>query len=242
MWTTKILAGALVASALTVSQANATVLYNAVTDFSLASNPNGAWSYGYGTAGTSFTAMQNSFTGGFIGNPNFRYWQSSAPVAHTPLVAANTGGTTISFSTLISPNDVLLIHPGNQTDVIVRWTAPSAGYYQYSGLFQLLDRSPSGVIAQVFTNNLLTFSANLTGPGANTGTLTPGQSVAFGGAANLNAGDTLLFAVNRQGNFSNDSTGLKVNISVPEPSTIALIAMALLSMFGFGMMRRRADA
>jgi predicted transporter len=66
--------------------------------------------------------------------------------------------------------------------------------------------------------------------------------VAFGGAANLNAGDTLLFAVNRQGNFSNDSTGLKVNISVPEPSTIALIAMALLSMFGFGMMRRRADA
>jgi hypothetical protein len=28
----------------------------------------------------------------------------------------------------------------------------------------------------------------------------------------------------------------------PEPSTIALIAMALLSMFGFGMMRRRADA
>ena len=30
--------------------------------------------------------------------------------------------------------------------------------------------------------------------------------------------------------------------SVPEPSTIALIAMALLSMFGFGMMRRRAEA
>jgi hypothetical protein len=29
---------------------------------------------------------------------------------------------------------------------------------------------------------------------------------------------------------------------VPEPSTIALIAMALLSMFGFGMMRRRAEA
>jgi hypothetical protein len=30
--------------------------------------------------------------------------------------------------------------------------------------------------------------------------------------------------------------------TVPEPSTIALIAMALLSMFGLGMMRRRAEA
>jgi hypothetical protein len=29
---------------------------------------------------------------------------------------------------------------------------------------------------------------------------------------------------------------------VPEPSTLALFAMALLSMLGFGMMRRRADA
>jgi hypothetical protein len=29
---------------------------------------------------------------------------------------------------------------------------------------------------------------------------------------------------------------------VPEPSTIALIAMAMLSLFGFGMMRRRAEA
>jgi hypothetical protein len=30
--------------------------------------------------------------------------------------------------------------------------------------------------------------------------------------------------------------------SVPEPSTIALIAMALLSLFSFGLMRRRAEA
>lgn len=30
--------------------------------------------------------------------------------------------------------------------------------------------------------------------------------------------------------------------TVPEPSTVALMAMALLSLFGFGMMRRRAEA
>lgn len=42
---------------------------------------------------------------------------------------------------------------------------------------------------------------------------------------------------NNIGNLLDD-----VNLSVPEPSTIALIAMAMLSMFGFGLMRRRAEA
>lgn len=36
--------------------------------------------------------------------------------------------------------------------------------------------------------------------------------------------------------------GFTVGRPVPEPSTIALIAMALLSMFGFGAMRKRAEA
>jgi hypothetical protein len=54
------------------------------------------------------------------------------------------------------------------------------------------------------------------------------------------AGGKLIFSQrgpsNQQGNLLDD-----VNLSVPEPSTITLIAMALLSMFGLGMMRRRAE-
>lgn len=42
---------------------------------------------------------------------------------------------------------------------------------------------------------------------------------------------------NNQGNLLDN-----VNLSVPEPSTIALIGMALLSLFSFGMMRRRTEA
>jgi len=42
---------------------------------------------------------------------------------------------------------------------------------------------------------------------------------------------------NQQGNLLDD-----VTLSVPEPTTLAMVAFTLLSMFGFGWMRRRADA
>ena len=44
------------------------------------------------------------------------------------------------------------------------------------------------------------------------------------------------------GTYSGTISAPNGTATVPEPSTIALIAMALLSLFGFGMMRRRADA
>ena len=43
------------------------------------------------------------------------------------------------------------------------------------------------------------------------------------------------------GQLSQGDVVVHMNV-VPEPSTFALIAMAMLSMFGFGMMRRRAEA
>lgn len=42
--------------------------------------------------------------------------------------------------------------------------------------------------------------------------------------------------------FADNCTTTAVVAGVPEPSTIALIGAALLSLFGFGMMRRRAEA
>jgi hypothetical protein len=108
---------------------------------------------------------------------------------------------------------VLGIHPGENTDVIVQWTAPASGTYTYSGSFALLDDNPSGVIGEVFENHTSLFSGVLTGPPANLTTLTPGGSESFGGTVTLNAGDALSFAVNNDGDFFNDSTALAATIT-----------------------------
>lgn len=75
---------------------------------------------------------------------------------------------------------------------------------------------------------------------------TGGQANAPGQAFNFTATTTqfVLFEVlttDAPLNYS-PTIGQVVFESVPEPSTIALFAMALLSLFGFGLMRRRAEA
>src|SRR5208337_396767 len=102
---------------------------------------------------------------------------------------------------------------------------------------ELLDTHPTGVIGQVFENATELYSRTLTGPGANQSTMTPGESETFGGTVSLLAGQTLTFAVNKDGNYDNDSTGLIATItsngltatipsSIPEPSTWAMMLLS----------------
>ena len=122
----------------------------------------------------------------------------------------------------------------------MQWTAPTAGTYSYSGEFELLDIHPTGVIGEVFGgeigNATELYSGTLTGPGANQSTMTPGESETFSGTVSLLAGETLTFAVNNDGNFGADSTGLMATItssglratfasSIPEPSTWAVMLL-----------------
>src|SRR5665213_1082252 len=159
--------------------ANATT-WNAAADFSTAQNPNGQWAYGEGTAGTNPTLFVNSFTqaGGDIspvtGSQKVSYWQSSTQVSRVPLIGENFGsGQSSCCNTVLIPTGVLWMHPGQNLDAIVQWTAPSAGTYSYAGSFALLDTSPTGIIGEVFLNGTLLFSGTLTGPAA---TLSPGSA------------------------------------------------------------------
>jgi hypothetical protein len=213
--------------------AQATV-YDAVTEFATGANPNGTWTYGYGSVG-SVTALENSGTG--VLGSNFNYWQAASPVDLVPLVGNNSGAVT-TFSTVLVEPGVLLIHPGQNSDVIVQWTAPTAGTYNFSGLFEILDSNPTGVNAEVFTSNSATPVSNFFLNGAaNLGTLTPGQSANFNGIVTLDALGTISFVVNNAGNFLDDSTGLTATItSVPEATTWA---MMILGFFGVGLMAYR---
>jgi hypothetical protein len=233
---------ALLAAAPTV--AGATTVFDAVSDFSIANNPNGVWAYGEGTAGSTFTAFANSFSNSPVTNVN--YWQSSSPSLGVPLVGENTGSSAVVNGTYLLPTGVLWVHPGQSDDVLVQFTAPTSGTYAYSGGFELLDAYPSGVLGEIYDNGTQIYSGTLTGPGANQATLTPGQSESFGGSVYLNAGDHLTFAVNNDGNYLYDSTGLTAVVStgsaVPEPATWGLILLGFAGLGFAGYRRNRLDA
>jgi hypothetical protein len=79
--------------------------YNALNDFSITSgNPNGVWSYGEGTVGTSFTPFTvNGNDPDVPGRAIF--WRSTVLNDGAPAVIKNTLGTAFSASTAVFPTN-----------------------------------------------------------------------------------------------------------------------------------------
>lgn len=232
----KLAAAVFACAGLCAPAAKAAVISDAVADFSIASNPNGRWSYGEGIAGSSFTAFTNAFSTG-LGAAD--YWQSSSPQYLVPLVGKNTSSGAYTFGTVLVPTNVLWIHPGVSTDVLVKWTAPGAGNYTFNSRFQILDNNPSGVVAEVLRNNSVFSIGSLLGPAANLRTLTAGGFLTFGGTTFLNAGDTLTFAVGNRGSVFNDSIALNAAISaVPETASWVMMLLGFAGL-GFAGYRKK---
>ena len=234
----------------------AATVWNVVSDFSTSSNPNGAWAYGRGFPGGTpeWQFVPLPYTSTFSQGPT-DFWERTAGGAPPtgkgtiPIVGENMGAA-YNFETALVLPGVLWLHPGSVLDVLVQWTAPTAGTYSYSGEFELLDTNPTGVIGQVFENTTKLYSRTLTGPGANQSTMTPGELETFGGTVSLLAGQTLTFAVNNDRDFYNDSTGLTATItslanglrapipsSIPEPSTWAMMLLGFAGL-SFAACRR----
>jgi hypothetical protein len=213
--------------------------WNALKDFSLSQSPTSIWQYGYGTAGSTFTQLTYAdlrVGGGHTTESWDTPFQNPWDI---PLIDREVSGSAFVRGTGIVTPDALGVHPGETSDVIIQWTAPSAGIYSFSGLFQLQDAYPTGVIGEVYANATPLFAGTLTGPGADLATATPGQSELFSGSRALSAGDKLYFAVNDDGDYGFDYTGFNVTISngVPELPQWAMLIV------GFGLtgatMRRR---
>jgi hypothetical protein len=193
--------------------------FKALRDFA-AINPNDTWSYGYGPTMSEFT-LYDTFTHDCFGRVGIDCWEASPPDAFNAQVAVNVTGAPFAFAgSALAVTNALLLHPGAGLErTIVRWTCPGSGTYEISGFFEILDKSPTGVRPRILVDgknvNIAAFgdTGELTGPGANLTTLTPGQKKTFTFTGFVKRGHVIAFGISPKGDYSNDTTGFNAVIT-----------------------------
>lgn len=122
---------------LIISQAASAQIYDAVKDFSIQSNPNGVWSYGYETSwGTPLTL----YIWGGTCWPGTSTWQEPPGCAPSPVLSHNDTHKQVCDQTWCFPPSYLGAGPGPNCELTVtRWTAPSSGKFVMRVKFVGLD-------------------------------------------------------------------------------------------------------
>jgi hypothetical protein len=206
-----------------VGQANltSTTWYDAAADFSPTANPNGVWSYGWSSFGSvvfnlfSFSGNSGGSTGGGLD----MWWGSPGGL---PDIGHNgTLNTWTCCSSVSVPPGQLEFHPGpSGENAIIRWTAPSAGYYTVSAIFTGMDYAgPTTTDVHVLQNGTAIFNGNVSGYST-----TGAQS--FSTTLNVSAGDATDFVVGIgiDASYLYDTTGVSVTI-LPAPSILGQVTL-----------------
>jgi hypothetical protein len=194
--------------------------YNVVTEFSLGSNPNCEFSYGW----TASPSVDSPFTLYNFATPDVPVagidrWHRDSPDSDlVPAVFHNRNGTTTTYATVQQPADELNVHPGQAGErSVVRFTAPVAGRYTLVGRFEGID------------TNGTTSDVSIVSRPANNAPSTPvfadtvngfGDIKRFFVTVNLLAGEMVDFSVGYGANqtYGADSTGLAAVITLNGPT------------------------
>lgn len=184
----------------------ATADYDAVTDFSIVSNPNGVWSYGWtATLGSTlnlYTVTDNTTF------PGLSAWLETGMAMYAPpFVGHNDTTDTLCYLSFCVPPVYLHLHPGPNNELsVVRWTAPTSGSFSVKGTVAGLDR-----LGPTSTNFYLLRNSNRLLSIPVSGYKSPRS---FGRTVTMSAGDTLDFAVDFGGNgYNADSTGIRFAVT-----------------------------
>jgi hypothetical protein len=189
------------------------VVYSAAKDFSLASNPNGVWSYGYELSLGSGFQVHSATTNNASGVNGMEEWYSPQLSGNTtPLVGYNSNGSDeLVYDTVIVPAHQVWMHPGAPTSgnalSVLRWTAPAAGTYQVAAAFRGDDFAyPTSTDVHVLQNGSSLFDG---------GVYVYGPATSFTGTVSVKAGDTIDFVVGlgSDGDYTGDSTGISATLT-----------------------------
>lgn len=162
--------------------------FDVAADFSITSNPSGAWTYGWQTSlatpfQRSLLASQND-----DGHPGLDSW---------------LGGARSAFPRTFYQAGSFWLHPGLDGEVAVtRWTAPADGRAVVNGVFSALTTTTTDV--HVRHNGGEIFTGAINGIGS---------QAPFARTVSVQAGDTVDFAIGWGNNDAlSDSTGLGVTV------------------------------
>jgi hypothetical protein len=205
---------------LTTPAAFATV-WDLAADYSVSSNPNGQWSFGWEDWNEVLGGPLNTFNK-YNSNNGGAGWSDS--LRNPPSIWKNTSG---SSQNGVASGEVAL-HPGSDGDFsVVRWVAPSAGEFSFKGYFGAGD---SGSMSYYIYDGALSIRQWKNDPGTET----------FSFTRTMAANEAIDFAVgayvattgpdNRWGSTPLDLKITDNNAPVPEPATM------LLMVFGSGIM------
>jgi hypothetical protein len=228
----KLLLGALVALAFAGNSFASFIVYDAKTQFSNASNPNGVWSYGYSDNQTSAiqTAGFNSFTDGFA--TGFRVNGDYTPGVWK-VNNSNFGVQTGDF----------VLHPGRvggfEKYGVIRFTATAAGLYNLN-----LDWVRKGTSANPTGTkdiHVYAFRSGLGAPLVDQNYDYQEVGSYSQNLLNLAAGETIDLRVGGLGQSNGDTTvvGFKVT-AVPEPSSLACVSGLVAGLSVLSRRRRQA--
>ena len=183
--------------------------HDASAQFSLSSNPNGEWTYGWSTTpGGTLTTFSKSATGPLEpGAGAVSYWNTGAPswdAYHSVFSNQTATPSTVSQGLVVEPW-TLVLHPANDGKLAVaRFTARSDGQYSVWAGFKNLDAQAKKTQALVARGGVTVHQQILTGANAsstNSWTFT------------LRSGETIDFAVGNGGDgFGDDSVQLAATV------------------------------